>query len=448
MPTALLKSFLNIDDKSEIDAQIVAIQEKAKANNISYAQQLSNQFGTFMQMQTSILNQIYKNDPTKQAKLAYDDTMYALKTAMRNATGGFSLFGLSEESFKDLGQLSAEALNKAFNESLRQDFSPENLEIWQQLTQAYTQAQEQVKNLLNSIIQKTQELMQINQSFLSANGISSSIFEVNHLMNSYATLMSGLKDDLNDSEKEMLKDIFSANDKLLSLGYEGLNEFLSTGNTELRKQLVDIITQFKQISDKQGGLIFSSEHLNKLAEVEKLINAYENKDESKEADQVRLNENNKLLSKLNSELGILSSLGSFSTNLINQSIATSESVALNYDKILKQAKNDFKNGNLTSSSFSALQNAATQKANEIKNQASSFAEYQLQMLKMANEMKDLGGEADLNSIQDKIEAITEENKKLQEKLDQTLKDTSNMTLEELKEYKKLSLRKVKQKLQK
>ncbi|EQA6496636.1 hypothetical protein ACX5LB_001944, partial [Campylobacter jejuni] len=76
----------------------------------------------------------------------------------------------------------------------------------------------------------------------------------------------------------------------------------------------------------------------------KLINAYENKDESKEADQVRLNENNKLLSKLNSELGILSSLGSFSTNLINQSIATSESVALNYDKILKQAKNDFKNG--------------------------------------------------------------------------------------------------------
>lgn len=436
LPTALLKSFLNIDDKSEIDAQIVAIQEKAKANNISYAQQLSNQFGTFMQMQTSILNQIYKNDPTKQAKLAYDDTMYALKTAMRNATGGFSLFGLSEESFKDLGQLSAEALNKAFNESLRQDFSPENLEIWQQLTQAYTQAQEQVKNLLNSIIQKTQELMQINQSFLSANGISSSIFEVNHLMNSYATLMSGLKDDLNDSEKEMLKDIFSANDKLLSLGYEGLNEFLSTGNTELRKQLVDIITQFKQISDKQGGLIFSSEHLNKLAEVEKLINAYENKDESKEADQVRLNENNKLLSKLNSELGILSSLGSFSTNLINQSIATSESVALNYDKILKQAKNDFKNGNLTSSSFSALQNAATQKANEIKNQASSFAEYQLQMLKMANEMKDLGGEADLNSIQDKIEAITEENKKLQEKLDQTLKDTSNMTLEELKEYKK------------
>ncbi|ENE9183015.1 hypothetical protein ABOD81_001297, partial [Campylobacter jejuni] len=228
LPTALLKSFLNIDDKSEIDAQIVAIQEKAKANNISYAQQLSNQFGTFMQMQTSILNQIYKNDPTKQAKLAYDDTMYALKTAMRNATGGFSLFGLSEESFKDLGQLSAEALNKAFNESLRQDFSPENLEIWQQLTQAYTQAQEQVKNLLNSIIQKTQELMQINQSFLSANGISSSIFEVNHLMNSYATLMSGLKDDLNDSEKEMLKDIFSANDKLLSLGYEGLNEFLST----------------------------------------------------------------------------------------------------------------------------------------------------------------------------------------------------------------------------
>lgn len=436
LPTALLKSFLNIDDKSEIDAQIVAIQEKAKANNISYTQQLSNQFGTFMQMQTSILNQIYKNDPTKQAKLAYDDTMYALKTAMRNATGGFSLFGLSEESFKDLGQLSAEALNKAFNESLRQDFSPENLEIWQQLTQAYTQAQEQVKNLLNSIIQKTQELMQINQSFLSANGISSSIFEVNHLMNSYATLMSGLKDDLNDSEKEMLKDIFSANDKLLSLGYEGLNEFLSTGNTELRKQLVDIITQFKQISDKQGGLIFSSEHLNKLAEVEKLINAYENKDESKEADQVRLNENNKLLSKLNSELGILSSLGSFSTNLINQSIATSESVALNYDKILKQAKNDFKNGNLTSSSFSALQNAATQKANEIKNQASSFAEYQLQMLKMANEMKDLGGEADLNSIQDKIEAITEENKKLQEKLDQTLKDTSNMTLEELKEYKK------------
>lgn len=435
LSNALLNSFLNIDDKSEIDAQIKTIQEKAKENNISYAQQLSNQFATFMQMQTSILNEIYKNDPIKQAKLSFDDTMYALKTAMRNAIGGFEIFGLNEESFKDLGQLSAQTLNKAFNEILRQDFSPENLEIWQQLIQAYSQAGEQAKNLLNAIIQKTAELMQINQSFLNANGISNSIFEVNNLMNSYATLMSGLKDDLSDSEKEMLKDIFSANDKLLALGYEGLNEFLSTGNTELRKQLVQIIAQFKQISDNQGGLIFSSEHLSKLVEVEKLINSYENKDENKEADRVKLNENNKLLSKLNSELSVLNSLGSFSANLINQSIA-GESVALNYDKILKQAKNDFKNGNLTSSSFNALQNAATQKANEIKNGASSFAEYQLQMLKMANEMKDLGGEADLNSIQDKIQTIAEENKKLQEKLDQTLKDTSNMTLEELKEYKK------------
>ncbi|TEY00368.1 hypothetical protein [Campylobacter sp. US33a] len=436
LPNSLLWSFLNTNDRNVFNQNISAIKAQAKENGISYAQQLANQFGTFMQMQSQILSEIYKNNPAKVAKIALDDTMYALTTSIRNATGGFELFGLKEDEFNNIAQISAEKLNEAFNESLRNDFSPENLQTWQNIFEAYAKAQEQVNNLLNSIIQKTQELMQINQSFLGANGISNSVFEVNNLMNSYAILMSGLKDDLSESEKEMLSDIFSANDKLLALGYEGLNEFLSTGNTELRKQLVEIITQFKQISDAQNGLIFSSEHLNKLAEVEKLINAYESEDGSKYADQVKLNENNKLLEKLNAELGILNSLGTFSANLINQTVSTSESIALNYDKILKQAKDDFKNGNLTSSSFAALQNAATQKANDIKNEASSFAQYQLEMLKMANEMKDLGGEADLNSIQDKIETITEENKKLQEKLDQTIKDTSNMTLEELKEYKK------------
>lgn len=432
LPNALLHSFLNINDKDSINEQISSIQEKAKQNNISYAQQISNQFGTFLQMQTNILTQLYQNDPTKQAKLALDDTIYALKTTMRNVTGGFEIFGL-DKNFNDIAKLSVEKLNQAFNESLRLDFSPENLELWQQLITAYEQATQQVKNLLSSIIEKTNELTQINQGFLNANGVSNSILEVSNLINSYAALMSGLKDDLSTSEKEIFKDLFSANDKLLSLGYEGLNEFLSSGNTELRKQLVQIITQFKQMSDNQGGLVFSNEYLNKLAEVEKLINDYENKNGTS---QVSLNENNKLLNKLNSELSVLSSLNNFSTNLINQSISTSEGVASNYDKILNQARNDFKNGNLASGSFNALQNAATRKANEIKNQSSSFADYQLQMLKMANELKDLGGEADLNSIQEKIGAIATENKFLQEQLDQTLKDTSKMSLEELKDYKK------------
>lgn len=436
-PNALLSSFLNITDWGKINTQISAIQDEAKKNNISYAQQLSNQFATFLQMQSGILSQMYKNDPAKVAKIALDDTMYALKTSMRNVTGGFELFNLKEDSFNDLAQLSVEQLNKAFNESLRQDFSPENLETWQNLIQIFNQAEEQVKNLLDSIISKTQELMQINQNFLSANGISSNIFQINNLMNSYATIMQGLKNDLSDNEKEILSDIFSANDKLLSLGYDGLNNFLSTGNTELRKQLVEIITQFKQNMDAQGGLIFSSEHLNKLAEVDKLIAAYEKKDEnSKEYAQVKLNENNTLLQTLNSQQSILSSLGNFSTNLINQTIGTSESISKNYDKYLKEAQKAYKDKNFSSSAFSALQNAATSKANEIKSSASDYASYQLEMLKMANEMKDLGGEADLNSIQEEIKKITEENKKLQEKLQETIKDTSSMTLEELKEYKK------------
>ena len=433
LPTALLTSFLN--DTSTIKEQINAIKEKAKENNITYAEQLSNQFGTFMQMQTSILSKMYQNDPAKVAKLSLDDAMYALKTSMRNVTGGFSLFGLSENSFTSLAKLSVEQFNKAFNESLRQDFSPENLELWQNLSDAFNEAQTALNSLLSAVISKTGELMSINQNFLSANGISSSVFEINNLLNSYASIMQVLNDDLNANEKAMLSDIFSANDKLLSLGYEGLNNFLSTGNTELRKQLVEILTQFQQVNQNQNGLIFSTTSLSALAEVEKLINAYEKNDGSDENKQVKLNENNKLLSKLNSELSILSSLGNFSENLINQSISTSKSVALNYDKVLKQAKNDFKNGNLTSSSFANLQSIATKKADDLKNTASSFEAYQFEMLKMADELKDLGGEADLNSLQSEIQKLTSENEKLQEQLNQTIKDTSSMTLAELKEYK-------------
>ncbi|TKX30654.1 hypothetical protein [Campylobacter estrildidarum] len=435
IPNAMLSAFLNISDPSKIAEQISSIYEKAKENNISYAEQLGNQFTTFINLQSSILNQMYKGDPVKVAKQNLEDLTFTLKTLMRNIDGGFERFGLSEDNFTSITQISVDKLNEAFNDSLRDNFTPENLDLWQNLIQIFNQAQEGIENLYNTIIQKTSQIMQISQNFANANNLQGNIFAINDLINQYAVVMNKLSDDLSSKEKEMLSDIFSANDKLLQGGFNALNDFLSTGNTEVRQQLIQILTQFKQSIDAQGGLIFSSEHLSKLAEVDKLIAAYEKKDEnSKEYAQVKLNENNTLLQTLNSQQSILSSLGNFSTNLINQTIGTSESISKNYDKYLKEAQKAYKDKNFSSSVFSALQNAATSKANEIKSSASDYASYQLEMLKMANEMKDLGGEADLNSIQDEIKKITEENEKLQEKLQETIKDTSSMSLEELKTY--------------
>ncbi|EAI4303638.1 hypothetical protein FT848_07895 [Campylobacter lari] len=437
VPNALLKSFLNTNDNELINEQIKAIQQAAKESNISYAEQLSKQFGQFMSMQSNILSQIYKHDPVKVAKITLDDTMYALKTAIRNVSGGFDILGLKEDEFKNLSQISLDKLNDAYNESLRNDFSTQNVEAWEQLLQALASANEQVNNILQTIINKTSELMQINQSFAGVNGLDTSVFKVNDLLNQYATIMGGLKDDLNKEEQDIFKDIFSANDKLLELGYEGVNDFLSTGNTELRKQLIAIITSFEQIMKEQGGLIFSSEHLNELAKVDELIKAYED-DSSKEYAKIKINENNKLLENLNNQKNILSSLASFSDNLIKQTIQTPQMISKNYEKLLKKASDDFKNNNFNSSSFEELKQAASAKANDLRN-SSSYEEYQFQMLKMANDMKDLGGEADLNTIQDEIAKITLENEKLNEKLQETIKDTSSMTLEELKKYRETLL---------
>lgn len=113
-------------------------------------------------------------------------------------------------------------------------------------------------------------------------------------------------------------------------------------------------------------------------------------------------------------------------------------ISKNYEKLLKKASDDFKNNNFNSSSFEELKQAASAKANDLRN-SSSYEEYQFQMLKMANDMKDLGGEADLNTIQDEIAKITLENEKLNEKLQETIKDTSSMTLEELKKYRETLL---------
>ncbi|WP_279177020.1 hypothetical protein [Campylobacter insulaenigrae] len=437
VPNALLKSFLNTNDKELINEQIKSIQQAAKEANISYAQQLSKQFGQFMSMQSNILSQIYKNDPVKVAKITLDDTMYGLKTAIRNISGGFDILGLKENEFKNISQISLDKLNEAYNESLRNDFSAENVEAWEQLLQALTNANEQVNNILQTIINKTSELMQINQSFAGVNGLDTSIFKVNDLLNQYATIMGGLKDDLSKEEQDIFKDIFNANDKLLNLGYDGINDFLSTGNTELRKQLISIITSFEQIMKEQGGLIFSSEHLNELAKVDELIKAYEDEN-SKEYAKIKINENNKLLENLNNQKNILSSLTSFSDNLIKQTIQTPQMINKNYEKLLKKASEDFKNNNFNSSSFEELKQAASAKANDLRN-SSSYEEYQFQMLKMANDMKDLGGEADLNTIQNEISKIILENEKINEKLQETIKDTSSMILEELKKYRETLL---------
>lgn len=431
LPTALLKSFLNINDKSEIDAQIKAIQEKAKENNISYAQQISNQFGTFMQMQTSILNQIYKNDPVKQAKLAYDDTMYALKTAMRNAAGGFNLFGLNEESFKDLAQLSAETLNKAFNESLRQDFSPENLEIWQQLTQAYTQAQEQVKNLLNSIIQKTQELMNLHKNFLAVNGINSNAFDMASILNQYATLMHGLKNDLSTKEKEILNDVFKANDKILEQGSEWLKNFTQSGDSELRKQLISVITSLKQTIQAQGGLVFSTNALDKIAEIDKQIAALKDPN-SQEYAQLQIKNNNEMIELLKSQLSVLNSLSQSASKIRDMALTTNNLSNSLYYEYLEQAKEAFKNKDLTSEIYSKLQNEALNQANNLKNLATSRQEYQLALLKMASELESIGGDITQVSLEEEIKKLQEENNKWQEKI----LNTNASSLEELEKLRK------------
>lgn len=439
LSSAMLKAFLKTSDSSKINEQIASIKEAAKKNNTTYAEQLNNQFSSFITMQDEILSQIYSNDIIKQAKVKNESVLATFKNLVNSANGGFKLFGLSEANFKDIGQISATTFNRAFNESLRNDFSAENVEVWKNLSQAFSAAKEQAKALLEAVIKKTSELMSLNQSFLNANQINSAALAMNDLINQYEVIFSALKKDLSKNEQAALSDIFKANDEVLKWGFDGVNAFLQGENSELRKQLLTLITQLKSAVDENGGFIFATSSLASLGKVDEQIKKAEQKGTQENLkEQIRNNE--KLLSVLNAQASILSTLKNTSDNLISQSLNTSAQIETNYKQALSAAKAAYENNDFNSSAFNALQSAISQQASSLKNTSQNASFYRLEMLKMANESKSLGGKADLNSVQNEIAKLSVENAKLQKQILQAINDTSNMSVEELKAYKEQLLK--------
>ena len=172
----------------------------------------------------------------EKMKFAKDEAIDALKTL----NSGLGALG---NDFDFVGQDMAKQIEKAYREALKSDFSKESVDRYQALTEAYKQAKKAQDDYTKAIISFSQQIAQTQSSFYQAVGGDTTILTLQNIYTKFRVLSGSLAGDLGkDRLNEVSKLGSTADPKVWAeyffrMSYAQMQEFLSQGNTELRKEL-------------------------------------------------------------------------------------------------------------------------------------------------------------------------------------------------------------------
>lgn len=288
-------------------------------------------------------------------------------------------------SIKEIGELKAKEFLEIYNKSIKENFTPENVELWKNLSDTYKQATEAARAYTKTLIDYTKTIYEIMGNYYASIGKSVD-FTPNVLNEQLGALRDALKFDLNENEKKALGafNFADLNKFFNSLDDKNLRAFLENGDFELRSELLRLTTSYNEYLKKS-----LEASLGGLDEIKNTI--IEN---TKKA----FSENLQVLKKQSS---LIDRLNSLATKLRDE---TSSDMKFNYEFYLKRARDEYKAGNFDSSVFEYLEKAASNYAADIKATSTDLREYRFKILKLAGEVDSIGA-ADKINVEKTIKEI-------------------------------------------
>lgn len=377
----------------------------------------------------------------QRVKFANNEAVEALKTlnAGLGAIGG---------DIEHIGRDTAAQIEKAYRETLKTDFSKETVQRYEALIEAYKKAKQAQDDYTKAVLSFTQQIAQTQGGFYQAHGIDSSFINYQAIYTKFRALVGALDKDIGDGHKQgvlkngSLGDINSWAKHFLSMSSSSLGEFLSNGNVELRKALIETLTQYKNQANSTGGHEHWTKSMADLETVNKQIaalklaqEAKKNIELQKEQAQKQLDALKEQLSILNLQKGAVEKIGSIAKS-IRDSVIDRTTSTINYRSALEQAKKAFASGDYGSKAFGNLSDAVSHQKRFYEDTAATYEDYRLAMLRMAGEVEAITNHVTLDTIDKSIKELEDRIKKAQKELvekNETLNQTGQDQLSMLEQ---------------
>jgi len=377
----------------------------------------------------------------QRVKFANNEAVEALKTlnAGLGAIGG---------DIEHIGRDTAAQIEKAYREALKTDFSKETVQRYEALIEAYKKAKQAQDDYTKAVLSFTQQIAQTQGGFYQAHGIDNSFLNYQNIYTKFRTLIGALDKDIGEGHKQgvlkngSLGDINSWAKHFLSMSSSSLGEFLSNGNVELRKALIETLTQYKSQANSTGGHEYWTKSMADLETVNKQIaalklaqEAKKNIELQKEQAQKQLDALKEQLSILNLQKGAVEKIGSIAKS-IRDSVIDRTTSTINYRSALEQAKKAFASGDYGSKAFGNLSDAVSHQKRFYEDTAATYEDYRLAMLRMAGEVEAITNHVTLDTIDKSIKELEDRIKKAQKELvekNETLNQTGQDQLSMLEQ---------------
>ena len=244
----------------------------------------------------------------------------------------------------------------------------------------------------------------------------------------FRALAGSIEGDLGADEMSRVSKLGNTNDPRVWAEYfyrmsaAQMQEFLSSGNVEMRKQLLEAVTEYNNHRNQNGGHAVWLKSLTGLEEIVKQIKALDLAEQARKT----LEAQKQQLAVLNLQKSAIEKLASMAGK-IRENVIDNQTAGINYALALQKAKAAFRAGEYDSKAYDELNSAVAKQEQNLRDNAATYQDYRYEMLRLANEVEGIGGDVNLGDLLEQIKKL--------DKLLNSANDTYSQQLDALKKQK-------------
>ena len=396
-------------------------EEQAKKANKKVIELMSESLGAIADSYKS-LELLSVRNPIKQVEISmrqafesFTDAAEALKLDIPKQMGG-------------IADLSVEQMAQAYRKAIASDFTKSNVDSLNGLVKAYEAAKKAQDEYTKALISFTQSVAQTQAGFYAAVGRDTNVVTMQNIYTKFRALAGSIEGDLGADEMSRVSKLGNTNDPRVWAEYfyrmsaAQMQEFLSTGNVEMRKQLLEAVTEYNNHRNQNGGHDVWMKSLTGLEEIVKQIKALDLAEQAKKT----LEAQKQQLAVLNLQKSAVEKLASMAGK-IRENVIDNQTAGINYALALQKAKAAFRAGEYDSKAYDELNSAVAKQEQNLRDNAATYQDYRYEMLRLANEVEGIGGDVNLGDLLEQIKKL--------DKLLNSANDTYSQQLDALKKQK-------------
>ena len=396
-------------------------EEQAKKANKKVIELMSESLGAIADSYKS-LELLTVRNPIKQVEIS-------MRQAFESFTDAAEALKLDiPKQMSSIADLSVERMAQAYRKAIASDFTKSNVDSLNSLVKAYEAAKKAQDEYTKALISFTQSIAQTQAGFFAAVGRDTNVLTLQNIYTKFRALAGSIEGDLGADEMSRVSKLGNTNDPRVWAEYfyrmsaREMQEFLSTGNVEMRKQLLEAVTEYKNLATANGGRDVWLKSLTGLEEIIKQIKALDLTEQARKT----LEAQKQQLNVLNLQKSAVEKLASMAGK-IRENVIDNQTAGINYALALQKARAAFKAGEYDSKAYDELNSAVAKQEQNLRDNAATYQDYRYEMLKLANEVEGIAGDVNLGDLLEQIKKL--------DKLLNSANDTYSQQLDALKKQK-------------